>query len=189
MHSLLHCQVTGTRHLVSPTRIDTNAPCASQIEGEGGFPDLRLLELGSNRLRRIAGLDHMTSLRELWLGRNRIAAIEGLSQCGLPSCSMSAPAALPVPERDCLLTLHTVQPRLWCLGTPSLSAARIESFQRGFRRWSRTTMLRRAATLRASVAESQQGLPDDEVARPVVVQRQPVPRALGEAFGLVTVPL
>ena len=54
---------------------------AIQIEGVGGFSDLRLLELGSNRLRRIAGLDHMTRLEELWLGRNRIAAIDGLSQC------------------------------------------------------------------------------------------------------------
>ncbi len=58
-----------------------------QIEGVGGFSDLRLLELGSNRLRRIAGLDHMTRLQELWLGRNRIAAIEGLSQCGCYSAA------------------------------------------------------------------------------------------------------
>ena len=55
----------------------------------GGFSGLRLLELGSNRLRRIASLDHMTGLQELWLGRNRIATIDGLSQCACKSVACS----------------------------------------------------------------------------------------------------
>ena len=72
---------------LKPYTLSPNIILTPQIEGVGGFSDLRLLELGSNRLRRIAGLDHMTGLRELWLGRNRIAAIDdGLSQCGVSPC-------------------------------------------------------------------------------------------------------
>lgn len=51
------------------------------MEGVAGFSELRLLELGSNRLREVQGLGHMTRLEELWLGRNRIPAIVGLSEC------------------------------------------------------------------------------------------------------------
>ena len=39
---------------------------------------LTALELGSNRIRRIEGLEALGGLQELWLGRNRIAKVEGL---------------------------------------------------------------------------------------------------------------
>ena len=55
----------------------------AQVEGLAGFSSLRLLELGSNRLREVAGLGHMSRLEELWLGRNRIAAITNISECAL----------------------------------------------------------------------------------------------------------
>lgn len=57
------------------------AACRAQVEGLAGFSELRLLELGSNRLREVQGLGHMTRLEELWLGRNRIPAIVGISEC------------------------------------------------------------------------------------------------------------
>ena len=40
---------------------------------------LQVLDLGSNRIRAIQGLDSMLGLQELWLGRNRIAEISGLN--------------------------------------------------------------------------------------------------------------
>jgi Leucine-rich repeat (LRR) protein len=40
---------------------------------------LRMLELGSNKIRAIGGLDRGPALESLWLGRNKIAVIEGLS--------------------------------------------------------------------------------------------------------------
>ncbi|GFR45487.1 hypothetical protein Agub_g6831 [Astrephomene gubernaculifera] len=40
---------------------------------------LTLLELGSNRIRTVEGLEQLTGLRELWLGRNRITQIGGLA--------------------------------------------------------------------------------------------------------------
>ena len=43
------------------------------------WPSLRVLELGSNRLREVAGLDGAGALGELWLGRNRITAVAGLA--------------------------------------------------------------------------------------------------------------
>lgn len=42
--------------------------------------NLRLLELGSNKLRQIQGLDMLHSLQELWLGQNRITHMSGLDQ-------------------------------------------------------------------------------------------------------------
>lgn len=42
--------------------------------------NLRLLELGSNKLRQIQGLGTLHSLQELWLGQNRITNMSGLNQ-------------------------------------------------------------------------------------------------------------
>jgi len=39
---------------------------------------LRVLELGSNRIRSIEGLETLGGLQELWLGRNRITTIAGV---------------------------------------------------------------------------------------------------------------
>ena len=39
------------------------------------FTSLRVLELGSNRIRAIEGLDALGKLQELWLGRNRIQQV------------------------------------------------------------------------------------------------------------------
>ncbi len=36
--------------------------------------ELRLLELGSNKLRAISGLDKLVRLEQLWLGRNKITS-------------------------------------------------------------------------------------------------------------------
>ena len=44
------------------------------------FTNLRLLELGSNRIRQIQGLDWLQRLQELWLGQNRITQMTGLDQ-------------------------------------------------------------------------------------------------------------
>lgn len=44
------------------------------------FTSLRLLELGSNKIRQIQGLDALQSLQELWLGQNRITQISGIDQ-------------------------------------------------------------------------------------------------------------
>ena len=41
---------------------------------------LRLLELGSNKLRQIQCLDTLHKLEELWLGQNRITHMSGLDQ-------------------------------------------------------------------------------------------------------------
>lgn len=54
----------------------------TKIEELGHLHELRILELGSNRLRVIEGLQNMTILQELWLGRNRIRTVE---MCGLKS--------------------------------------------------------------------------------------------------------
>ncbi len=45
------------------------------------FTNLRMLELGSNKIREMTGLEGLTNLQELWLGRNRIADISGLNRC------------------------------------------------------------------------------------------------------------
>lgn len=42
--------------------------------------NLRLLELGSNKIRLITGLEPLQKLQELWLGQNRIPQISGLDQ-------------------------------------------------------------------------------------------------------------
>ena len=47
------------------------------------FTNLRLLELGSNKIRHMAGLEGLAQLQELWLGRNRIADITSLSRQGM----------------------------------------------------------------------------------------------------------
>ncbi len=44
------------------------------------FTNLRLLELGSNKIRQLTGLQGLTQLQELWLGRNRISEITGLDR-------------------------------------------------------------------------------------------------------------
>lgn len=40
------------------------------------FLDIRQLELGSNRIRVIEGLQHLVKLEQLWLGRNKITKIQ-----------------------------------------------------------------------------------------------------------------
>lgn len=55
--------------------------CGRQIEALEGFRDLRLLELGSNRIRELQGLEQLTLLQELWLGMNCITAISHLTRC------------------------------------------------------------------------------------------------------------
>jgi len=54
----------------------------TKIEELDHLHELRILELGSNRLRVLEGLQTMTILQELWLGRNRIRTVE---LCGLKS--------------------------------------------------------------------------------------------------------
>ena len=44
------------------------------------FTNLRLLELGSNKIRKIEGLEMLQNLQELWLGQNRITQMSGLDQ-------------------------------------------------------------------------------------------------------------
>lgn len=49
---------------------------------EGAFdhlPKLRILELGSNRIRLIEHLDKLSALEQLWLGTNKISTIQNLS--------------------------------------------------------------------------------------------------------------
>ncbi|KAG7089781.1 hypothetical protein E1B28_011433 [Marasmius oreades] len=41
--------------------------------------NLRSLELGGNRIRRIENLESLVNLEELWLGKNKITKIEGIS--------------------------------------------------------------------------------------------------------------
>ncbi|KAL8442275.1 hypothetical protein Emag_006550 [Eimeria magna] len=43
-----------------------------KIEGLSTLTELRLLELGSNRIREIEGLEKLTQLTDLWLGKNKI---------------------------------------------------------------------------------------------------------------------
>lgn len=43
-----------------------------------GMPQLKMLELGDNRIRDIENLDELANLEELWLGRNKIAAIRNI---------------------------------------------------------------------------------------------------------------
>lgn len=42
------------------------------------FENLRILELGSNKILEIRGLEHLNNLQELYLGKNYIRDIEGL---------------------------------------------------------------------------------------------------------------
>ncbi|KAL8438822.1 hypothetical protein Efla_003859 [Eimeria flavescens] len=46
------------------------------IEGLETLTELRLLELGSNRIRRVGGIDKLTKLTALWLGKNKITDME-----------------------------------------------------------------------------------------------------------------
>ena len=48
--------------------------------------DLRLLELGSNKIRDMRGLEGLAHLQDLWLGRNRITHIAGLSRFAFIKC-------------------------------------------------------------------------------------------------------
>lgn len=54
----------------------------TKIEELDHLHELLILELGSNGLRVMEGLQNMTILQELWLGRNRIRTVE---LCGLKS--------------------------------------------------------------------------------------------------------
>ncbi|KAF8625562.1 hypothetical protein AX15_005326 [Amanita polypyramis BW_CC] len=50
----------------------------SKIGGLNSLTDLRSLELGGNKIRKMESLDGLLNLEELWLGKNKIAKIEGL---------------------------------------------------------------------------------------------------------------
>ena len=47
-------------------------------QGVSHLTDLRLLELGSNKIRHMEGLQGLANLHELWLGRNRISHVTSL---------------------------------------------------------------------------------------------------------------
>jgi protein phosphatase 1 regulatory subunit 7 len=49
-------------------------------QGLGKFANLRVLDLGSNRIRSMDGLEGCSGLVELWLGRNRISQISHVEQ-------------------------------------------------------------------------------------------------------------
>lgn len=40
-----------------------------------------MLELGSNRIRLVEGIENLTKLTELWLGRNKITRLVGCPCC------------------------------------------------------------------------------------------------------------
>lgn len=43
------------------------------------FPQLEMLELGSNKIREIENLEGVASIKSLYLGKNRIAEIKNLA--------------------------------------------------------------------------------------------------------------
>ena len=55
----------------------SSPPCMQAVQH---FTYLRLLELGSNEIRKIQGLETLQNLQELWLGQNRITQMSGLDQ-------------------------------------------------------------------------------------------------------------
>lgn len=59
---------------------DVNITCGN-VQAVQQFTNLWLLELGSNKIRELTGLEALSGLQELWLGRNRIAHISGLTRC------------------------------------------------------------------------------------------------------------
>ena len=65
-------------HAHGPSLLPKNKAQVPTIEGLAALTRLRVLELGSNRIRTIEGLETLTGLQELWLGRNRIAQIAGV---------------------------------------------------------------------------------------------------------------
>ena len=70
-----HSQPKSTHYgpLVSPS----SPSCMQAVQH---FTNLRLLELGSNKIRNIQGLEMLQNLQELWLGQNRISQMSGLDQ-------------------------------------------------------------------------------------------------------------
>ena len=52
-----------------------------KIEGLIGMGHLKILDLGANRIRSMAGagLSTLVSLESLWLGKNKIGRIEGIN--------------------------------------------------------------------------------------------------------------
>lgn len=50
----------------------------SEVHGINQLTSLRILELGSNRIKSIKNIENLVNLQELWLGRNRITEIAGL---------------------------------------------------------------------------------------------------------------
>ena len=50
----------------------------NSIKGLYGMPNLKMLELGDNRIREIQNLDNLASLEGLWLGRNKVTQIRNL---------------------------------------------------------------------------------------------------------------
>lgn len=47
--------------------------------------NLKILELGSNRISELQGLSSLHNLEELWLGRNKISSLDSLGRCILLS--------------------------------------------------------------------------------------------------------
>jgi len=74
----------------------------ASFNGIQSLTHLQVLELGSNRLKRVEHIEHATDLRELWLGRNRIDTLDGfptllhLTIIALPSNRLTSMHGLEV---------------------------------------------------------------------------------------------
>lgn len=101
----------------------------TRIEALSSFTDLRVLELGSNRIPAVEGLaSQAPTLRELWLGRNRVTQLAGLApltrlvRVSLQSNRLASMADLPpLPCLEELYLSHNGFTALQALGgLPSL---------------------------------------------------------------------
>lgn len=50
------------------------------MEGLDSLLKLELLELGSNRIRNVVGIEQLTNLKELWLGKNKLTSMVSLKK-------------------------------------------------------------------------------------------------------------
>eukprot|EP00300_Choanocystis_sp_HF-7_P021868 c20973_g1_i1.p1 GENE.c20973_g1_i1~~c20973_g1_i1.p1 ORF type:complete len:324 (+),score=65.53 c20973_g1_i1:51-974(+) len=75
-------ELRTTEHLSSLTELTELYLIQNKIVDVGPeirvLTQLRLLELGSNRIRQISNLETLVNLRKLFLGRNKITSIQGL---------------------------------------------------------------------------------------------------------------
>ena len=56
--------------------------CIDKIPPLPALPNLRILSLGRNQIKKISGLDEVGGvLRELWISYNQITALDGLACC------------------------------------------------------------------------------------------------------------